>query len=93
MKKYRILSRLFAALAILLSNVMCAVTAFSYCDLWWGGRCAGYSAPASTALLLCIPYGAGILICAAWPGSSGGRGKSNRISKILTKTNDILDNG
>ena len=68
MKTYRILSWLFAALAILLSNVMCAAVTCEYCCLWWGGRYAGYSAPASAAFVLCIPYGAGILMCAglAW---------------------------
>lgn len=65
MKKYKYLSCLFAALAALLSNVMCAAAAYNYCTLQWGGRYAGYSAPAHTAFLLCIPYGAGITICAA----------------------------
>lgn len=55
----------FAALAVLLSDVMCAVVAFSYADMLWGIRYACYSAPASVAFLLAIPYGAGILVCAA----------------------------
>ena len=46
------LSCTFAALAILLSDVMCAAVAFSYCDMLWGIRYASYSAPASTALSL-----------------------------------------
>ena len=68
MKKYKRLTCLFAVLAALLSHVMCAAVAYSYCALQWGGRYAGYSAPASTAFLLCIPYGAGIVICTvlAW---------------------------
>ena len=41
------LSRTFAVLAILLSDVMCAAVAFSYCDMLWGIRYASYSAPAS----------------------------------------------
>ena len=49
------LSCTFAALAILLSDVMCAVVAFNYCDMLWGIRYASYSAPASTAFLLVIP--------------------------------------
>lgn len=65
MNKYKLLAFLFAALAILLSNVMCAVVAYNYCALQWGGRYAGYSAPADTALLLCIPYGIGIAVCVA----------------------------
>ncbi len=63
MKKYRCLFCVFAGLAILLSDVMCAVVAYSYCDMQWGIRCAGYSAPASVAFLLGIPYAAGIAIC------------------------------
>ena len=68
MKRNKALTYLFAALAILLSDVMCAAVAYGYCALQWGGRYAGYSAPANTALLLCVPYGAGIGICAllAW---------------------------
>lgn len=63
MKKYKHLACIFAALAILLSNVMCAVVAYNYCDLLWGGRYAGYSAPPGVAFVYCIPYGAGIIIC------------------------------
>lgn len=68
MKKYKCLAYLFSALAVLLSNVMCAAVAYSYCALQWGGQYAGYSAPADTAFLLCVPYGAGVIICtaAAW---------------------------
>lgn len=68
MKKYKHLACLFAALGVLLSNAMCAEVAYNYCALQWGGRYAGYSAPASVAFLLCIPYGIGIVICAviAW---------------------------
>lgn len=59
------LSRTFAALAILLSDVMCAAVAFNYCDMLWGIRYASYSAPASTAFLLVIPYAAAIAVCTA----------------------------
>ena len=52
------LSCTFAVLAILLSDVMCAVVAFNYCDMLWGIRYASYSAPANTAFLLVIPYAA-----------------------------------
>ncbi len=65
MKIYKRLVCLFAALAILLSNVMCATVAYNYCSLQWCGRYAGCSAPADTAFLLCVPYGIGIVICAA----------------------------
>lgn len=63
MKKH--LTYLFAALAVLLSNVMCAVVAYNYATLWWCGQYAGCSAPADTAFLLCIPYGVGIAVCVA----------------------------
>ena len=65
MKKYRYLRNLFSVLAVLLSDVMCAVVAYHYCALQWCGQYAGCSAPAHTAFLLCIPYGIGIMICVA----------------------------
>lgn len=65
MKKYEHLTRLFGALAILLSDAMCAAVAYRYCALQWSGRYEGGSAPADIAFLLCIPYGAGILLCMA----------------------------
>ena len=57
------ISDLFIVLAILLSDVICAVVAYNYCTLQWGGQYAGYSAPASTAFLYVIPYGIGIIFC------------------------------
>lgn len=57
------MGRLFIVLAILLSDIMCAVVAYNYCALQWGGRYAGYSAPASTAFLYFIPYGIGVIFC------------------------------
>lgn len=65
MKKYKYLTALFAILAILLSNVMCAAVAYNYCTLQWCGQYSGCSAPPSTAFVYCIPYGIGILICVA----------------------------
>ena len=65
MKKYKYLAALYAALAVLLSNAMCAAVAYNYCAHQLGGQYAGYSAPADTAFLLGIPYGIGIAICAA----------------------------
>ncbi|MBQ3010640.1 MAG: hypothetical protein IJA20_01945 [Methanocorpusculum sp.] len=64
MKKNRTLGFIFAALAILLSNVMCAVVGYNYSSMLWGIQYAGYSAPANTAFLLAIPYAVGIVICA-----------------------------
>lgn len=57
------LSEIFLILAVILSDVMCALVAYNYCDMVWGIRYAGYSAPASTAFILAIPYGIGIAVC------------------------------
>ena len=65
MKKDTCLAYLFGGLGVLLSDVMCAAVAYNYCTLQWCGKYAGCSAPAGTAFLLCIPYGIGVLICAA----------------------------
>ena len=59
------LSILFTVLAILLSHIMCAVVAWNYCDMLWGIKYAGYSAPASTAVLSAIPFWVGIMVCVA----------------------------
>ncbi len=56
------LSIVFWVLAVLLSDIMCAVTAYNYCDLQWGGKYAGYSAPASTAYIYAIPFALGIIV-------------------------------
>lgn len=56
------LSIIFGTLAVLLSDIMCAVIAYNYCDLLWGGKYAGYSAPASTAFVYAIPYAIGIIV-------------------------------
>lgn len=55
----------FWILAVLLSDIMCAVVAFNYCNMIWGIKYADYSAPAQTALLLAIPFVIGIAICIA----------------------------
>ena len=57
------LGTLFRILAIVLTNVMCGVVGFHYGKMVWGIENAGYSAPASTALLLSIPYLIGIAVC------------------------------
>lgn len=64
----RKLSLCFAILAILLSNVMCAVVAYNYCELLWCGRYCGCSAPASTAFVYAIPFGIVIAVCALLAG-------------------------
>lgn len=63
MKVYRVIHIIFLLSAVILSDVMCAVVAYNYCALQWGGQYAGYSAPASTAFLYIIPYGLGIVFC------------------------------
>ena len=57
------ISNIFILLAVILSNVMCAVIAYNYCSLQWGAKYAGYSTPASAAFLYAIPYGVGIVVC------------------------------
>ncbi len=53
---------LFWSVSVLLSDVMCAVIAYNYCNLLWGGKYAGYSAPPSTAFMYAIPFGIGIIV-------------------------------
>ncbi len=60
----RNLSTVFWILAVLLSDAMCAVVAYNYCDMLWGIKYAGYSAPADTAFLPAIPFAAAIAVCA-----------------------------
>ena len=57
------ISNIFLALAVALSDVMCAVVAYNYCTMQWGAKYAGYSAPASVAFFYAIPYGIGIAVC------------------------------
>lgn len=57
------ISNIFIVLAVILSDVMCAVVAYNYCTMQWGIKYAGYSAPASVAFLYVIPYGIGIMAC------------------------------
>lgn len=59
----KILSTVFAVLALVLSHTMCAVVAYGYCDLTWGSQYAGYSASADTAFCFAIPYLIGIAVC------------------------------
>ena len=57
------LSILFWVLAVLLSDVMCAVVAYNYCDMVWCIKYAGYSAPAWAAFATGIPFAVGIVVC------------------------------
>ena len=54
---------IFIILAILLSDVMCAVVAYNFCKMQWGIRYAGLSAPAWVAFLYGIPFVIGIVTC------------------------------
>lgn len=57
------LSILFSILAILLSDIMCYVVGYNYCNMKWGIKYSCFSAPASVAFLGCIPYLMGIAVC------------------------------
>ena len=57
------LSYLFTALAILLSNIMCAVVAYSYRDMLCCIKHYGCSAPAYVAFVYAIPFLVGIIVC------------------------------
>ena len=59
------LSYVFAALAIVLSDVMCFMVAYAYRDMLCGIEHAGFSAPASLAFLYAVPFAAGIIVCVA----------------------------
>ncbi len=66
--KWKLWSWIFLAMTLVLSHIMCADAAYRYCSMIWCAKVQGCSAPASVAFLVCIPYGAGILICGlvAW---------------------------
>ncbi len=51
------------AVAILLSDLMCAHVAYLYRSMLCGIEHMGYSAPANTAFLYAIPYLLGIAAC------------------------------
>ncbi len=55
--------RFFIALAVVLSDVMCATVAYNYCAFQWGGKYEGWSAPPDVAFVSGIPYAVGIVIC------------------------------
>ena len=58
------LFNIFAALAILLWGVMCAVVAWNYRGMLCGIEHCGYSAPARVAFLYAIPFAVAIAVCA-----------------------------
>lgn len=63
MKRYKLATIVFSVIAILLSDIMCAIVAYNYCDMLYGIEYKGYSAPASIAYVCAIPYSIGIIVC------------------------------
>ena len=63
MRKYFAMSCIFFALSVLISNIMCAVVSFQYCDMLYGIEYKGYSAPAEIAFLNAIPFVFCIVLC------------------------------
>ena len=57
------LQYLFTTLALILSHLMCIVTAYNYSTMLCAIEHAGASAPAQTALLWAIPFATGIILC------------------------------
>lgn len=58
------ISNIFIVLAVVLSDVMCAVVGYHYAAMQWGIQYAGYSAPAGTVFLYAIPFVLSIVVCA-----------------------------
>lgn len=54
---------LFAAIAVLLSDIMCFVVAYNYRDILCGIEHAGFSAPATLAFIYAVPFLIGIAVC------------------------------
>ena len=63
MNRYRNLSILFIVFAVILLAVMCVVVTYNYTIMLYGVQYGEFSAPASTAFLLLITFGLGIIIC------------------------------
>ena len=57
------LAYILLALAVVLSDVMCAVVGYAYRDMLCGIEHGCYSAPAGTAFLYAIPFVIGIVLC------------------------------
>lgn len=69
------ISNVFWLLAVLLTNVMCAVVAYEFCNMQWLIKYAGYSAPADITFLYAIPYLFGSCVCVVVALSLRKRGK------------------
>ena len=57
------LSCILFTVTVLLSNIMCAVVAWTYRDIVCGMQHLGYSEPPSVAFLYAIPFLIGISAC------------------------------
>ena len=57
------ISNIFIIFALILSNVMCAVVAYDFCNMQWGIKYAGYSAPEWVAFFSAVPYAIAIAVC------------------------------
>ena len=57
------LQYLFTILALVLSHIMCIVTAYNYSAMLCAIEHAGASAPVEVAFLTAIPYAIGIILC------------------------------
>ena len=58
MNTYRVLSVIFAVLAVILLVIIGITVTYNYTAMPYGIRYLGLSAPANSAFLLIIPYGA-----------------------------------
>ena len=63
MRKFKVLRNIFTTLALILSHWTCFVVAFNYANMLCMIEHGGFSAPASTAFILAIPYYIGIVVC------------------------------
>ncbi len=59
----KIISKILIVLSLVLSHIMCGVVAYNYCNLLWGGKYAGFSAPPGVAFFYAIPYIIAIVAC------------------------------
>lgn len=60
MKKW---SYAFIVVAMILSHTMCALVAYTYCNMTWLAKNGMTSAPAHVAFLDAVPFGIGIAVC------------------------------
>ena len=57
------MNKLLKIIIVALLCAMCGTVSYVYCDISWGIKYAGYSAPTYVAFLYAIPFTIGILIC------------------------------